>query len=209
MWQESPDTAFRTWARCRADGHNPTNPASLRLGPSAAIAPRSIDKPLFSLLVWSIMDSTMAGRSFLNDVNRQFDAAARFVPMQDGVAEKIQSLQRHLRYALRRSTARSNGDICWLAGFARARRRAKGGIRYSPNADQEEIEALAALITYKCALMGLPFGGFKGGLRIDPLKWDHGELKRRVATRRFTRSLTAQNFLQPRPGSKRARHQQR
>ena len=70
-------------------------------------------------------------------------------------------MQRHLRYALWRSTARSNGRhfVGWRALHSTHVTPAKGGIRYSPNADQEEIEALAALMTYKCALMGLPFGG--------------------------------------------------
>src|SRR5258705_11828147 len=170
----SANDPFRTWARCRADGHNPTNPASLRLWPSAAIAPRSL---LFSLLVWSIQESTMAGQSFLNDVNRQFDAAARFVPMQDGLAEKIRVC--NATYVTRfgvRLRGRMETFVGWRAVHSTHVTPSKGGIRYAPNADQEEIEALAALMTYKCALMGLPFGGSKGGLRIDPLNWKRQEL---------------------------------
>jgi hypothetical protein len=111
----------------------PTNPASLRLWPSAAIAPRSL---LFSLLVWSIMDSTMAGRSFLNDVNRQFDAAARFVPMQDGLAEKIRVC--NATYVTRfgvRLRGRMETFVGWRAVHSTHVTPAKGGIRYAPNAD--------------------------------------------------------------------------
>ena len=129
----------------------------------------------------------MAGRSFLNDVNRQFDAAARFVPMQDGLAEKIRVC--NATYVTRfgvRLRGRMETFVGWRALHSTHVTPAKGGIRYSPNADQEEIEALAALMTYKCALMGLPFGGSKGGLRIDPLKWDRQELER--ITRRLRRS---------------------
>src|SRR5690606_18717115 len=72
---------------------------------------------------------------------------------------------------------------------------AKGGIRYDPDVDQEEIEALAALMTYKCALAGLPFGGSKGGLCIDPSRWERHELER--ITRRFTQELARHAFLSP------------
>ena len=72
---------------------------------------------------------------------------------------------------------------------------AKGGIRYSPNADQEEIEALAALMKRTSAgFDGPALGGSKGGLRIDPLKWDRQELER--ITRRFTKELAQAQFPQ-------------
>jgi len=138
----------------------------------------------------------MAGRSFLNDVNRQFDAAARFVPLQDGLAEKIKVC--NATYVTRfgvRLRGRMQTFVGWRAQHSAHVTPAKGGIRYSPDADQEEIEALAALMTYKCALMGLPFGGSKGGLRIDPSQWDRQELER--ITRRFTQELARHNFLNP------------
>jgi glutamate dehydrogenase (NAD(P)+) len=138
----------------------------------------------------------MAGQSFLDDVNRQFDAAARFVPMQDGLAEKIKVC--NATYVTRfgvRLRGRMETFIGWRALHSSHFTPAKGGIRYSPDADQEEVEALAALMTYKCALMGLPFGGSKGGLRIDPSKWERMELER--ITRRFTQELARHNFLGP------------
>jgi glutamate dehydrogenase (NAD(P)+) len=138
----------------------------------------------------------MAGQSFLNDVNRQFDAAARFVPMQDGLAEKISVC--NATYVSRfgvRLRDRMETFVGWRAVHSTHLSPTKGGIRYSPDADQEEVEALAALMTYKCALMDVPFGGSKGGLRIDPLKWECRELER--ITRRFTQELARHNFFGP------------
>lgn len=138
----------------------------------------------------------MAGKSFLNDVDRQFDAAARFVPMQEGLGEKIRVC--NATYVTRfgvRLRGRMETFVGWRALHSSHFTPAKGGIRYSPQADQEEVEALAALMTYKCALMSVPFGGSKGGLRIDPNAWERDELER--ITRRFTQELARHNFLSP------------
>ncbi|MGY3693037.1 glutamate dehydrogenase (NAD(P)+) [Bradyrhizobium sp. USDA 3240] len=72
---------------------------------------------------------------------------------------------------------------------------AKGGIRYSIDANQEEVEALAALMTFKCALMRLPYGGSKGALKIDPHQWSEAEQEK--ITRRFAQELIAHKFLSP------------
>jgi glutamate dehydrogenase (NAD(P)+) len=138
----------------------------------------------------------MAGQSFLDDVNNQFDEAARFVPMQDGLAEKIRLC--NATYVTRfgvRLRGRMETFTGWRALHSSHFTPAKGGIRYSPTADQEEVEALAALMTYKCALMNLPFGGSKGALRIDPSQWERHELER--ITRRFTQELARHNFFGP------------
>jgi glutamate dehydrogenase (NAD(P)+) len=138
----------------------------------------------------------MAGQSFLDDVNRQFDSAARFVPMQDGLGEKIKVC--NATYVTRfgvRLRGRMETFTGWRALHSSHFTPAKGGIRYSSHSDQQEVEALAALMTYKCALMSVPFGGSKGGLRIDPDKWDRHELER--ITRRFTQELARHNFLSP------------
>jgi glutamate dehydrogenase (NAD(P)+) len=71
----------------------------------------------------------------------------------------------------------------------------KGGIRFAPFADQDEVEALAALMTYKCAIVDVPFGGSKGGLIIDPKRYSAGELER--ITRRFGLELIERGYIGP------------
>jgi len=71
----------------------------------------------------------------------------------------------------------------------------KGGIRFSLGVNQNEVEALAALMTYKCALVETPFGGSKGGLCIDPRDWEEDEMER--ITRRFAYELAKRDLIHP------------
>ena len=138
----------------------------------------------------------MAGSAFLEDVDRQFDQAAALIPMPDGMAEKIRVC--NATYGVKfgvRLRGRMETFAGWRAVHSTHVSPAKGGIRYAPNVDQEEVEALAALMTYKSSLLGLPFGGSKGGLRVDPNAWEREELER--ITRRFTQELARHNFLSP------------
>src|SRR5690606_13138706 len=72
---------------------------------------------------------------------------------------------------------------------------AKGGIRFSPIVNRDEIEALAALMSYKCAIVDVPFGGSKGGLVIDPSAYHEDALK--VITKRFAYELVKKGFISP------------
>jgi glutamate dehydrogenase (NAD(P)+) len=132
--------------------------------------------------------------SFLANVEAMLDGAAAHVPMQEGLLEKIRVCNE--TYVTRfgvRLRDRMYTFEGWRSVHANSPAPAKGGIRYAPDVDQEEVEALAALMSYKCALMGLPFGGSKGALKIDPSEWTPRELER--ITRRFAQELIRQNFL--------------
>ena len=83
----------------------------------------------------------------------------------------------------------------WWAIHSSHRLPAKGGLRYSPMVSINEVEALAALMTYKCAIADIPFGGAKGGLMINPDHYDEQELHE--ITRRFTIELARRDFIHP------------
>ncbi|MCW8922162.1 MAG: Glu/Leu/Phe/Val dehydrogenase [Gammaproteobacteria bacterium] len=83
----------------------------------------------------------------------------------------------------------------WRATHSTHRLPSKGGIRFAPYASQDEVEALASLMTYKCAIVDVPFGGSKGALLIDPSQYERDEME--MITRRFAHELIRKGVLSP------------
>ena len=108
-------------------------------------------------------------KTFLQDVNAMFQEAADLISMEEGLATKISVANSTY---ITRFGVRLRGKMHTFEGWRSVHSNhpspAKGGIRYASYANLDEVEALAALMTYKCALMDIPFGGSKGALKIDP-----------------------------------------
>ena len=138
----------------------------------------------------------MGSESFLRSVETNFDLAASLLGLSSDLAEKIKIA--NSTYVVRFGV-RLRGGLQTFTGYRSVHSEhvepVKGGIRYTPYADQDEVEALAALMTYKCALMEIPFGGSKGALAIDPREWEPQELER--ITRRFTQELAKRDLISP------------
>ena len=129
----------------------------------------------------------MDNASFLQSVGINFDRAAGLLGLSDDLAKKIKIA--NSIYTVRFGV-RLRGGLKTFTGYRSVHSEhfepVKGGIRYAPFVDQNEVEALAALMTYKCALMEIPFGGAKGALAIDPREWETQDLEK--ITRRFTKN---------------------
>ena len=134
--------------------------------------------------------------SFLSSVEKMFDQAAELVGLPDDLHHKIKVC--NSTYTVRFGV-RLRNKLYTFTGYrsvhSEHREPVKGGIRYSPHADQDEVEALASLMTFKCALVEAPFGGSKGALVIDPNDWEPHELER--ITRRFTQELAKRTLISP------------
>ena len=134
--------------------------------------------------------------SFRDGVNLMVDRAIAVMELDPGVASAIKSCNSVLQVQF---PVKIRGKIevftGWRATHSTHRLPSKGGIRYASYANQDEVEALAALMTYKCAIVDVPFGGSKGALLIDPEKYDRDEMEE--ITRRFTLELIRKGFLSP------------
>lgn len=140
--------------------------------------------------------SAQSEPSFRQSVDVMFKRAAALADLPPGMEEKIRVC--NATYTVRFGV-RLRGEIQTFTGYRSVHSEhmepVKGGIRYSMSVNQDEVEALAALMTYKCALVEAPFGGSKGGLRIDPHKYDEEELER--ITRRFAYELIKRDLIHP------------
>ena len=134
--------------------------------------------------------------SFRESVDLMFNRAVRLMDLSPGLEQKIRVC--NSTYTVRFGV-RLRGKIETFTGYRSVHSEhmepVKGGIRYALSVNQDEVEALAALMTYKCALVETPFGGSKGGLCIDPRAWDEHELEQ--ITRRFAYELIKRDLIHP------------
>ena len=140
--------------------------------------------------------ATAVEPSFRDSVDLMYGRAVKLLDLSPGLEEKIRVC--NSTYVVRFGV-RLRGQIHTFTGYRSVHSEhmepVKGGIRYASTVNQDEVEALAALMTYKCALVQIPFGGSKGGLCIDPREWEEHELER--ITRRFAYELIKRDLINP------------
>ncbi len=134
--------------------------------------------------------------SFFQSVEKSFDKAAKFTNWDSGLLEQIKQCNSVLRMHF---PVKVDGKIEVIKAYrvqhSHHKAPCKGGIRYSPEVNLDEVMALAALMTFKCAIVNVPFGGAKGGITIDPKKYSVYDLEK--ITRRYTAELVKKTFIGP------------
>ncbi|MGH7407656.1 MAG: Glu/Leu/Phe/Val family dehydrogenase [Candidatus Methylomirabilales bacterium] len=144
---------------------------------------RSVAPPAEDLNLWNI-------------VCRQFDRAAATLDVPEGLLKQIKACNAvyYVQFPVRFG---DHYEIFqgWRAEHSQHRKPTKGGIRYSEFVTQEDVMALAALMTYKCAIVDVPFGGSKGGVCFNPKKYSREQVEK--ITRRYTAELVRKNFIGP------------
>ncbi len=132
--------------------------------------------------------------SFFQGVERNFDKAAKYTRFDPGILEQIKACNSVYRMKF---PVRIGDQIEVIEAYrvqhSHHKLPCKGGIRYNIHVNQDEVMALAALMTYKCAIVNVPFGGAKGGIKIDPKKYSVFELEK--ITRRYASELVKKNFI--------------
>jgi glutamate dehydrogenase (NAD(P)+) len=135
--------------------------------------------------------------SFYEQVNRSFDRAAALTSHDAHLLQQIRECNcvYYISFPLKRDDGSIETIHAWRAEHSHHKLPTKGGIRYSTTVSEDEVKALSALMTYKCAIVEVPFGGAKGGIKIDPRQYSEAELER--ITRRYTFELLKKNFIGP------------
>src|SRR5580765_5630764 len=139
----------------------------------------------------------MSQSSMFDAVNIYFDRAAAGCSFPQGLLNIMKACNSIYRFTFpfRRADGSLQNINAWRVEHSHHKMPTKGGIRYAEFVDEEEVKALAALMTYKCAIVDVPFGGAKGAVQVDPKKFQPEELER--ITRRYTHELAKKNFIGP------------
>lgn len=134
---------------------------------------------------------------FFKDVCKNFDHAAQFTDHDRGLLEQIKACNSVYRFQfpIRRDDGSLEVIDAWRVEHSHHKSPTKGGIRYSEMVNEDEVMALAALMSFKCAIVNVPFGGAKGGIRINTKDYSVRELE--TITRRYTVELIKKNFIGP------------
>ena len=132
--------------------------------------------------------------SFYDSVQMYFDEAAKYTGLPDGLLYQIKVCNAVYKIYF---PVKIKDEVRVIEAYrdqhSHHRTPTKGGIRYSNHVNQEEVMALATLMSYKCAIVDVPYGGAKGGVKINP--WDYSEDELEKITRRYTTELIKRNFI--------------
>ncbi|WP_456425229.1 Glu/Leu/Phe/Val family dehydrogenase [Rhodocaloribacter sp.] len=139
----------------------------------------------------------MAHESFLAQVDLMFEKAAAHTKHPVGLLSQIKICNSvyHMTFPLKRDDGTIDTIQAYRAEHSHHKLPVKGGIRFASAVNEDEVMALASLMTYKCAIVNVPFGGAKGGVKIDRRKYSEAEIER--VTRRYTYELIRKNFIGP------------
>eukprot|EP00850_Spirogloea_muscicola_P019344 SM000188S03839 [mRNA] locus=s188:140256:145098:- [translate_table: standard] len=146
---------------------------------------------------WRHLTTSHGDPDFLQSVDLYYDRAAAIADVAPDILEQIKACNNVLKLQFPLKLVNGSVELieAYRAQHSHHRVPTKGGVRMAPNVDADETMALAALMTFKCAVVDVPFGGAKGGIKIDPKKYSAYE--KEAIIRRYTSELVKKNFIGP------------